>query len=82
MGNKPKQRIKRPNGRAKAARGRVLATALKQGKITHAQARKIGKWSHGLYHLNKLAEAGLLKHAGYNLWRPTRRAANNPDAVI
>lgn len=72
---------KRSNGRqrvndrntTKQARIRVMKRALDKGSITNKQAKKIGKWNQCYYHLNKLAEAGLLKRTAYNTWEPIRR---------
>ena len=55
------------------ARGRVLRKALKQGAITNEQARQVMGRHQVWYHLNKLAEAGVLKRTGYNAWEPVRQ---------
>jgi hypothetical protein len=76
-----KRRRKKSNGQrqindrktTKDARIRVVKRALKKGSITNEEAKKVGKWNQCYYHLNKLAEAGLLKRTGYNTWEPTRR---------
>lgn len=62
-------------GRDRAATGRrrVLAAAKRDGFISNDRARKVGGWNQPWYHLNKLAEAGYLKHDGFSEWRPTRR---------
>ena len=54
-------------------RERVLKAARKNGRITHKEACRIGKWDQAQYHLQALAEAGLLKHDKYNNWIPTGR---------
>jgi hypothetical protein len=55
------------------ARELVLKKALKQGVITNAQARIVMGLPQVWYHLNLLAEAGVLKRASYNTWIPTKR---------
>jgi hypothetical protein len=57
------------------ARARVLKVAKKRGYITNKQARAIGRWSQAWYHLDAMMRAGMLEKIGYNLWRPTKRAA-------
>ena len=71
---KKRKKIQRINGRAEAARARVLKAAKRAGRITSHKAMEIGEWKQGWYHLEKLRQAGLLKHAGHNEWKPTRRA--------
>jgi hypothetical protein len=55
------------------ARNRVLNRARKQGTITNAQARQVMGLPQVWYHLNLLAEAGVLKRTAYNQWEPTKR---------
>lgn len=55
------------------ARERVLNEARRRGKITNDKARQIGRWSQAWYHLNKMAEEGVLKRADHNAWMPTNR---------
>lgn len=76
-----KRKKKRANGRRAVndrksvieARNRVLRKALKQGEISNEEARYVMGLAQVWYHLNKLAEAGLLKRTGYNTWSPIRR---------
>jgi hypothetical protein len=56
-----------------ASRERVLKYARKEGIISNERACEIGNWNQAWYHLSAMADAGLLKHAGYNLWTPARR---------
>ena len=55
------------------ARTRVVRHARKKGAVTNDEARRIGRWAQAYYHLNKLAEAGLLKRKEYNTWVPIKR---------
>lgn len=55
------------------ARNRVLQRALKQGEISNEEARRVMGLSQVWYHLNVLAQAGLLKREEYNCWVPIRR---------
>jgi cytochrome c biogenesis protein ResB len=66
-----KKKIIRINNKAAEARARVLAFAQKRGSITCEQAKKVGRWDQGWYHLNILRRAGLLVHTKYNEWQPT-----------
>jgi transposase len=52
------------------ARERVLKVARRKGYITNQLATEIGQWQQAWYHLNAMAEDGLLKKEGFNLWRP------------
>lgn len=63
------------NGREKTlqARTRLMKAALKRGSITNAQAKTLLNKAQAYYHLNKLAEAGLLKREAYDTWVPIRR---------
>ena len=65
-GHKPKRK------KVLTARAKVLAEARKVGVISNDRAREVGKWNQSWYHLNAMAEAGLLAHAGYNLWTPVK----------
>jgi hypothetical protein len=71
MSHKPKRHngIKRRN--ISKARGRILREAEKVGFITNARAKKVGKFSQVWFHLQAMADAGHLRHAGYNTWKPT-----------
>ena len=62
------------------ARKRIMREAKRAGIISNERARKIGGFGQVWYHLNTLCEAGLLKHAGYNLWAPVKRRGR-PRAV-
>lgn len=72
MSHKPKRYngIKRRN--ILKARGKILREAEKNGFITNAKAKEIGQFSQVWFHLNAMANAGHLEHAGYNTWRPKR----------
>ncbi len=70
---KAKRNGKRKHVGTDASRNRVLQYARKVGIISNERACKIGDWEQAWYHLNALREAGLLKHAGYNLWSPVRK---------
>jgi hypothetical protein len=63
------------------ARARVLNEARRIGFITNAKARKIGGWSQAWYHLDKLAEAGLLERADRNTWAAVRRRGRQVRAI-
>jgi predicted ArsR family transcriptional regulator len=75
------KRRKKSNGRRAVndrkstikARGRVLRKALKQGEISNEEARQVMGLHQVWYHLNKLAEAGVLKRTGHNAWEPVRQ---------
>jgi hypothetical protein len=62
------------------ARSRLLRRAKKQGMITNKEARQIMGRPQVWYHLNLLAEAGVLKRTAYNEWTPIRRRGR-PMAV-
>lgn len=58
------------------ARSRIFTEAHRKGYVTNEKAKRIGNWEQAWYHLSKMAEAGLLKQAGYNKWicaRPGKR---------
>jgi hypothetical protein len=63
------------------SRQRVLKHARKAGIISNEQACEIGQWDQAWYHLNAMCEAGLLTHAGYNLWAPARKRGRSRMAV-
>lgn len=66
---------KRINGKAYAARARVLAEARRKGKITNERAKEIGGWQHAYYHLQILCRQKLLKHTDFGVWEPTKSRA-------
>ena len=73
MSHKPKRYngFKRRN--ILRARGRILQEAEKVGFITNARAKKVGKFSQVWFHLQAMADAGHLEHAGYNTWKPVTK---------
>lgn len=73
MSHKPKRYngFKRRN--ILKARGRILKEAEKVGFITNARAKQVGKFSQVWFHLQAMADAGYLEHAGYNTWKPVKR---------
>ena len=54
------------------ARMKVFTAAKKRGIISSELACKVGGWNQAWFHLNAMAKAGMLKHAGYNQWLPGR----------
>ena len=50
------------------ARKRVLTEVKRKGYITNERAQEVGRWAQSWYHLNKMAEAGILKRDEYNRW--------------
>jgi hypothetical protein len=60
------------------ARLKVLKRARRDGFVTNAVAKKIGKWHQAWFHLNAMAEAGYLVHDGYNKWKPAKRGPGRP----
>jgi hypothetical protein len=76
------QKPRKTNGKKKRLRGerestiearkRVFAAAKKRGIISSALACQVGKWDQAWFHLNAMAKAGHLRHAGYNQWLPGR----------
>lgn len=66
------KKIRRYNGRANAARERVLAAAVQSGQISNETAKEIGGWEHAYYHLKLLSRKGFLRHEE-KLWIPTER---------
>ena len=54
-------------------RAKIFRRAKKNGFITNAEAKEIGKWKQAWHHLNVMREAGYLKQAGHNLWLPGRK---------
>jgi len=60
---------------------RVLKRALERGMVTNEEAKRIGNFNQAYYHLNKLAQAGVLKRTGYNTWVPVRRKGRRPAVV-
>jgi hypothetical protein len=63
------------------ARSRLLRAALKKGVITNDDAKRILDRPQCWYHLNLLAEAGVLKRQGYNTWVPVKRRGRLPAQV-
>lgn len=63
------------------ARGRVLQRAIKQGTISNDEVKAVMKVHQAWYHLNKMAEAGVLKRTGYDSWEPVRRRGRPPTAI-
>jgi hypothetical protein len=63
-------RKRKRNGQKDAikARTRIMKFARARGTITNEQAKRIGNIDQPWYHLYRLAEAGYLKHKGYNNW--------------
>ena len=58
------------------ARKRVLTEVRRKGFITNSRAQELGRWAQAWYHLNKMAEAGILRRGDYNRWvlrKPGRR---------
>lgn len=93
MKKKRKRKISHTNGRngrravndrqsVIKARGRVLQKALKQGEISNEEARQVMGLAQVWYHLNVLAEAGLLKRKEYNTWIPVRRRGRPTKRAI
>lgn len=78
MSHKPKRYngLKRRN--TMIARGRILREAEKKGSITNARAKEIGRFTQVWFHLQAMADAGVLEHAGYNTWRPAKRKPGRP----
>jgi hypothetical protein len=60
------------------ARAMVLKRALKLGTITNEEARQVMGLPQVWYHLNLLAQAGVLKRASYNTWVPVKRRGRPP----
>ena len=58
--------------RVERARERVLKFARREGHITNRLAAAVGGWDQSWYHLNAMAQAGLLKRDGFNTWRPRK----------
>ena len=50
------------------ARARVLTEVRRKGYITNEKAKEVGRWAQAWYHLNQMAEAGILKRDEYNRW--------------
>jgi hypothetical protein len=73
---KPKKRLPKEERRearktTDKARRKVLTVARRKGVISSIEAQRIGGWSQAWFHLNAMAEAGELKHVGFNQWLPT-----------
>jgi len=64
-----------------ASRERVLKYARKVGIISNERACEIGEWRQAWYHLEAMRKAGLLTHAGYNLWAPARKRGRSRIAA-
>lgn len=83
------KRRKKINGRRQVndrkstmkARGRVLSRAIKKGAITNEEAKRAGGWAQSWYHLHKLAQAGVLRREGYDMWVPVRRRGRPPEMI-
>jgi hypothetical protein len=63
------------------ARALVLKRALKRGAITNAEARIVMGLPQVWYHLNLLAQAGVLRRASYNTWVPVKRRGRSLQRV-
>ena len=72
MKRKAARKVK-AQSRTLLARARVLKEAQRKGIISNDQARAVGGWDQAWYHLNAMAQAGLLKRAGFNQWLPAGR---------
>jgi len=73
------KRRKKLNGRThlrpiiERKRAKVVKFARRHGSVTNAQATELLGTEQAYYHLAQLAEMGLLKHVGWNLWKPGRK---------
>ena len=78
-------RAHKPNGRRRQirqvndrksvqkARMRLLTYAREKGSVNNSQAKRLLGLPQAYYHLNKLAEAGVLKRTDYDEWTPVKR---------
>jgi hypothetical protein len=73
MSRKPKRYNGLKRRSVLRARGRILEEARKEGFITNARAKEVGKFAQVWFHLKCMEDAGYLRHAGYNTWEPVKR---------
>lgn len=72
MSYKPSKRTLLRREVIRRARQRIVAAARLRGGITSKEACRIGRFGQAWYHLDALARAGLLQHAGHNRWVPPK----------
>ena len=68
MSKKPKRHNGLKRRSVLRARAKIVREVERKGFITNAKAKKLGKFSQAWFHLQAMADAGVLKHSGYNEW--------------